>query len=466
MSKTTHSNARLRLRALSPIATLAFVTLTSSALTVVSFGRAEAKTPGARYCFTHACHRVMTLEQTQAQVGKRTAAVTSFYDDCRRDRYNPCGLTSSGEAYRPGEANSAASPIYPDGTVILVRNPRNGETAIVRINNAGPYWGNRTLDLSRAAGMKLGLANVGVAKVELIVLRAPTKGEATYRKGRVYSRLPGHVGAFASLGEAQIFAALKLELPDAISDDMIAVAYADPQVTPAAPLSFEPVREAPPKRRLPADVIRLAELQPSAAVATPLGQKVAQAPSTTFAPPSLVAGATEISGASLIVPHAGGMSRDISERASIIGALRAGDFDRRGRSLLEAVEPRPAYQDPIATDGLTRLAGASSEEEESAGAELAKLERMSPLATRGERGWQRRATASVSNVVPFAPASVATPETHIARWAALLVASHGASSDEADSAGRHDGFDLAMNAPVGDRVRDITRTPARARSRV
>ena len=155
----------------------------------------------------------MTLSQTKAAVGQRARLVTSFYDDCRRDRYNPCGLTSSGEAFRPEMSDSGASPIYPDGTVLLVRNPAGGESAVIRINNAGPYWGNRKLDLSRASASKLGLSGKGVATVETIILKAPSKSEARYLRNRRYDPVPGHIGSFASLTEAQLFAASKLETP-------------------------------------------------------------------------------------------------------------------------------------------------------------------------------------------------------------------------------------------------------------
>lgn len=174
---------------------------------------AEAKSPGARYCFNSVCHRVMTLSQTKAAVGQPVHLVTSFYDDCRRDRFNPCGLTSSGEAFRPGMSDSAASPIYPDGTVLLVRNPAGGESAVIRINNAGPYWGDRKLDLSRAAASKLGLNGKGVATVEAIVLKAPSKSEARYLRNRRYDAVAGHIGSFASLSEARLFAASSLETP-------------------------------------------------------------------------------------------------------------------------------------------------------------------------------------------------------------------------------------------------------------
>lgn len=465
MSNETHSGARLLLRVVSPVTALAIVTLASGAMAVFTSEEVEAKTPGARYCFSRACHRVMTLAETRAAVGKSKSVITSFYDDCRRDRYNPCGLTSSGEAYRPGEANSAASPILPDGTVVLVRNPRNGQSAIVRINNAGPYWGNRTLDLSRAAGVKLGLASAGVARVEVIVLRAPTASEARYRKGRVYPRLPGSVGAFASLGEAQVYAALKLDLPDAISDDMIAVAHADPQVTPVSPVGFEPLTGTPPKRRLPADAIRAASLQPAILQPALMNPSTAQAAYSPAATPSLVVHATEISGASPLPPQAGAMSRAINERASIIGSLRAGDFDRRGKSLLEVAAPASGGEDVAAMNETARLAAASAEDDAQGCATGQMLELISPFATRGERGWHRRATATVTNIVSFAPASVSTPETRIAQWAAVSrLTSLDLQFDGTNDRARKVASAIILSLSGHDRFRRAARGPARARS--
>ncbi|MGD9667622.1 MAG: septal ring lytic transglycosylase RlpA family protein [Hyphomicrobiaceae bacterium] len=464
MSIITHFGARLGLRAITPTAAMAVATITLGTGAVFTSSQADAKTPGARYCFARACHRVMTLAETRAAVGKSTTAITSFYDDCRRDRYNPCGLTSSGEAYRPGESNSAASPIYPDGTVVLVRNPQNGESAIVRINNAGPYWGNRTLDLSRAAGVKLGLAGVGVAKVELIVLRAPTAHESRYRKGRIYPRLPGHVGPFASIGEAQVFAALKLDLPDAISEGMIAVAHADTQVTPVSPVGYEPITGSPPERRLPAEVIRVSELQPAAATAGQAKRVAAQTVASAWSAPSLVVRATEIRGASLLIPPAGETTRVISERASIVGALRVGDFDRRGRSLLGVVAAGSGADDPAATQEPASLAAVSADDAALGGADALALERLPPLATRGERGWYRRATAAVTHVVPFAPASLTTRQTRIAHWAALRIASLSPEGDRVRDTANRSEQDEATLQPDDDRLRRITRPPARARS--
>ncbi|MDX2308220.1 MAG: septal ring lytic transglycosylase RlpA family protein [Hyphomicrobium sp.] len=169
----------------------------------MSFGAAEtaeAKTPGKTYCFYKTCHRVKTLAETERLIGTDLTVVASHYDDCKRDRYNPCGLTSSGERFRSDRPDNAASPILPDGTIVLVWSPVNNEAAVIRINNAGPYWGNRKLDLSRATARRLGIGGVG--KVRMRVLQAPTREEARYRKNRTYAAVPGSIGPFASLEEA------------------------------------------------------------------------------------------------------------------------------------------------------------------------------------------------------------------------------------------------------------------------
>lgn len=463
MLARTHLGARLGLRVTWTMAAVT-ASLATWAGMITTSETASAKTPGARYCFARACHRVMTLAQTQAAVGKPVTAVTSFYDDCRRDRYNPCGLTSSGEAYRPGEANSAASPIYPDGTVILVRNPANGETAIVRINNAGPYWGNRTLDLSRAAGIKLGLGKVGVAKVEVTVLRAPTRREATYRKGRVYPKLPGHVGRFASLDEAQVFAAVTLDLPDAVRPGAIAVAHADPQAVPVAPIGYEPITSQRPGRRLPAEAVRVSALEPAGLRARPHEDTVASADILEADP--LIARTIEIRGASLLVPPAGETTRVVSERVAVMGALRAGDFDRRARSLLPPVAAHAGDAAPHDTADTSGLAAVSANHRALKGAERLTLERMPPLATQAERSWYRRSLARLSHVVAFAPTGLDARETHTARWAALRLAAF-APVREAEPVSRPDDRrdrEIASLGALDERFDAVRRGPARARN--
>ena len=73
------------------------------------------------------------------------------------ERYNPNGLT-------------AAHRTLPFGTRVLVTNPGNGKSVIVRINDRGPFSKKRVLDLSFGAAKVVGLVRAGVAKIEYKVL--------------------------------------------------------------------------------------------------------------------------------------------------------------------------------------------------------------------------------------------------------------------------------------------------------
>ncbi|MEI9901790.1 MAG: septal ring lytic transglycosylase RlpA family protein [Hyphomicrobium sp.] len=174
---------------------------------------ADAKSPGTRYCFHGYCHRVGTLAQTDTLVGWRGYVLASYYDSCHRDPLNPCGLTSSGAVFRADLPDNAASPLLPDGTVILAYNPKTGDASVLRITNAGPYSGERKLDVSRAAAEKLGFRQQGVAALVISVLHTPTKSEANYVGRRVYPRVPGYLGRFATVDIALETAQARLGLP-------------------------------------------------------------------------------------------------------------------------------------------------------------------------------------------------------------------------------------------------------------
>jgi peptidoglycan lytic transglycosylase len=178
---------------------LALLAGVASALVVAIMPPAYAKSPGSRYCFHGICYRVGTLSQTDTLVGWRGYVLASYYDSCHRDRLNPCGLTSSGAVFRPDRGDNAASPLLPDGTVILAYNPKTGDASVLRINNAGPYSGKRKLDVSRAAADKLGFRKQGVAPLVITVMQSPTKSEARYAKRRVYAKVPGYIGKFADV---------------------------------------------------------------------------------------------------------------------------------------------------------------------------------------------------------------------------------------------------------------------------
>ena len=80
--------------------------------------------------------------------------------------------TASGEIFEP-ERLTAASPTLPLGSIIQVTNLRNGKTVRLRVNDRGPWVGDRILDVSRAAARMLGFVERGVTRVRVRLLRTP-----------------------------------------------------------------------------------------------------------------------------------------------------------------------------------------------------------------------------------------------------------------------------------------------------
>ncbi|MCP2039658.1 rare lipoprotein A [Neisseria sp. HSC-16F19] len=74
--------------------------------------------------------------------------------------------TSSGERYDMHQM-TAAHPTLPIPSYVKVTNLKNGKEVVVRINDRGPFHGNRVIDLSRAAANKLGFLQAGVAQVRV-----------------------------------------------------------------------------------------------------------------------------------------------------------------------------------------------------------------------------------------------------------------------------------------------------------
>ncbi len=77
--------------------------------------------------------------------------------------------TSSGEIFDM-KKDTAAHRKLPFGTKIMIENPRNGKSCIVKVNDRGPYAKGRILDVSRGAAEKLGILLGGVAFVECTLI--------------------------------------------------------------------------------------------------------------------------------------------------------------------------------------------------------------------------------------------------------------------------------------------------------
>ncbi len=80
--------------------------------------------------------------------------------------------TSSGEVYNMN-AMTAAHKTLPLPSYVRVVNIKNGRSIVVKVNDRGPFVGDRIIDLSFAAATKLGVTGPGTAEVEISVLSLP-----------------------------------------------------------------------------------------------------------------------------------------------------------------------------------------------------------------------------------------------------------------------------------------------------
>ncbi len=74
--------------------------------------------------------------------------------------------TASGERYDM-HAMTAAHRTLPLASWVRVTNESNQKSVVVKINDRGPYVGNRVIDLSYAAAAALGMRSSGVGKVKI-----------------------------------------------------------------------------------------------------------------------------------------------------------------------------------------------------------------------------------------------------------------------------------------------------------
>ena len=120
----------------------------------------------------------------QEDVNYSAVGLASWYGDDFHGRY-----TANGEIFDMNSI-SAAHPTMPLPSYARVTNLANHRSIVVRVNDRGPYVGNRVIDLSVKTAKILGFYGEGVAKVKVeYVGRAPLQGSddrklaATLREG-------------------------------------------------------------------------------------------------------------------------------------------------------------------------------------------------------------------------------------------------------------------------------------------
>ena len=98
----------------------------------------------------------------QVAIASTTVGGASWYGPGFNGR-----LTASGEVFNQYDI-TAAHRSLPFGTRVLVTNLYNGRQVTVRINDRGPYAGNRVIDLSAGAAEQIGISGVGTVQLDVL----------------------------------------------------------------------------------------------------------------------------------------------------------------------------------------------------------------------------------------------------------------------------------------------------------
>ena len=104
------------------------------------------------------CHRNVPRFELMLSVLTTLSVITSWYGPGFHGN-----LTANGERFNQ-HGLTAAHRTLPFGTKLRVCYRR---CTVVRVNDRGPYEGNRGLDLSKGAADQIGLTNTGVGRVKV-----------------------------------------------------------------------------------------------------------------------------------------------------------------------------------------------------------------------------------------------------------------------------------------------------------
>jgi rare lipoprotein A len=94
--------------------------------------------------------------------GYKARGLASFYNKRFHNR-----KTSNGERYNM-YSMTAAHPTLPFNTRLRVKNVKNGRTVLVRINDRGPFYRTRIIDLSYVAARRLGITSPSMVEIQAL----------------------------------------------------------------------------------------------------------------------------------------------------------------------------------------------------------------------------------------------------------------------------------------------------------
>lgn len=142
---------------------IAFFVFILTALPLLFSGCAGKASISARKGFVRDPQKYYASKE-KAEIGMKITGEASYYGPGFDGK-----KTASGEIFDEDDYTCAHKSL-PFGTKLKVVRKDNGKSVVVRVNDRGPYVGDRILDLSVAAGKKIGLDKVGHAVVVATVI--------------------------------------------------------------------------------------------------------------------------------------------------------------------------------------------------------------------------------------------------------------------------------------------------------
>lgn len=122
------------------------------------------------------CVLVVLASPSQGTSRYESTGLASWYGDELRGR-----KTANGEVFDPDEM-TAAHRTLPFSSWVDVTALDTGKTVQVRINDRGPYHGQRIIDLSKAAARRLGMMGHGARLVRVRLIDPGANRDPAFRR--------------------------------------------------------------------------------------------------------------------------------------------------------------------------------------------------------------------------------------------------------------------------------------------
>jgi len=252
--------------------------------------------------------------------------------------------TANGEIF-DSTALTAAHRTLQLPSIVRVTNLGNGVSATLRVNDRGPYHGDRILDVSEAAAEALGFKSTGVALVRVELLEEPSREVARLAKSGATVEEVDRVRARAD-SDRTVLASTVPPRPPAEPRPVVTT---PPQPRPAPPTT---TRREPQ----PAPVVAAPQPKPQAAPVAQPGSVSPPPSAPSRPPPRREAPATDLAFVQVGAFGDASNVKRLETRLASVGAVNVDPIEVQGRTL-HRVRVGPFESEARARSALSEVVG-------------------------------------------------------------------------------------------------------------